>query len=1851
MTTLARSVSVCMLLLSCHRQGGGLHVLQYTPTGAQGEPPKEVVVTFDRAMVADAQVGVETAAGPLVFEPPVAGRYRYVDSRRVVFRPDQPFARSTEFKVRVDAQTRSLDRVGLAEGPDWRFQTARVEIASVSPGERERQMMPDTPQLTLSLSQPVLAADVVAACLFTPASGGAAVKARRVDAEDSGPVRSVALAPERALTRGTKHRLECDASLHGAEGPLGMVKPWSAELRTYGDLSIESTRPGTGAGAVNADDLDIEIVFSNPVSLNEVTRHLSAKPPIPGLKGGSLDEQRKYSVRVSLEPGAEHEITIRAGLRDQFGQKLAADRGIHFQVGDAKPHLSMQPGTFLIERANPTYTIWTRNLGHVDVDAARVPPEKILAVARREPGGDERTYHERAEKKASPAQRWRRLGLKVSHRRLKLSTAKNKWQRGALSPADLAGGGEVGGVFALAAVAEEEEHSGSLSALVNVTNLGLVAKVGGASGLVWATHLDDGKPAAGVKIEVRDEQNKLRFSGVTGADGTLATPGSEVLAPPVAAAPRPEEEFEEERSPSRALFVFAREGDDLAFLSGDWNDGMSAWNFKLAYAPAPQRVRGFIHSDRGLYRPGETVHLKGLVRQVHLTEGLRLPAEKQIEITIADARGDEVAKRTLPISPFGSFALDVPISAEGRLGDWTVRASVGKAGQAVTLSDRFSVEEYRPATFEVTLKPGRSSYQIGQRVRADVDARFLYGAPLAGGKVTFKVRRRDHVPTFAAFEGFTFTDLNALRDVGMYWMGDEERTYSHDVTEEEGELDRKGHATFRFSTKDPASELKTAQDYLIEAEVADPSKQVRSARAAVVAHRSPFYLGVRTQEWMPQVGKPFVVDAVAVDESGKPRATQAQLVVSLHEWKCGRGDQPYYSCTEENHELERRAIALGAAPTPVRLTPPRAGDLRVSLRAPDGHGHEVVASTEVWAIGAGEVSWRQSDDVSFPLVASQSRFRPGDTARLVAQTPLAGATALITVERNGILTHEVRQLKSSGEAFSIPITRKHAPNVFASVIVIRPRAGEGDKDGPVMRMGVINLPVDASDKKLSVQVKTDKPSYRPGETVHARVSVRASSGGGVASEVAIAAADEGVLQLIGYKTPDPQAAFYAAFGIGVNTSANLVRLFRPRDPNGEDAGEGGDAGNASGKPRSKFLSTAFWAPQVVTDAEGNAEVSFAAPDNLTAFRIMAVAADAGDRFGSGEMRFTVAKPLVTLSALPRFLTVGDEAQAGVVVQNNSGQDGTVSVKVSAEGVSLVGPHGKDLAVPAGASKPALFGLKAQREGDARLTFTASIGDEKDALEVHVPIRRPVEQDVTIVGEGRTEGDSTELAVPAATGEGGVLDLVVDPVGLAGIDEGLRYLIEYPYGCLEQTTSRVVPLVAVGELAGTLGIEGLRGEKLRGYVEAGLAKILRHQHEDGAFSLWPGSRPEPFLTAYALWGLDLARRAHYRVDEKRIAQGIKALRAGLREHDMGHSDNPLGEAGARAFALYVLATLGKPDAGDAAALFTARGQLPWFGKAFLLRALVRGKGDSQAIATLVEELAAQGTAAPRGGKVIREGNAERLWYYFSSDARTSAVALSALLEAAPKHVLIPELARGLLASRSSGRWDNTQDNLFSLVALSEYARAASVKGSKQRVVATLGKRKIMDARFGAKTRVLRASVKLAGAGALTIRSEVGSVFYAARVRATRPLDKAEALAAGFSLERRFVDPMTETERTTLATGDVVRVVLRVSASADSTHVALVDHLPAGLEPINPRLEERAEAERGVDRDPWDRPWVAMELHDDRVAVFAEHLSRPRELSYLARATTAGRFVMPGATVEEMYRPEHRGRTAAKVIEIR
>src|SRR5690606_23911267 len=421
-------------------------------------------------------------------------------------------------------------------------------------------------------------------------------------------------------------------------------------------------------------------------------------------------------------------------------------------------------------------------------------------------------------------------------------------------------------------------------------------------------------------------------------------------------------------------------------------------------------------------------------------------------------------------------------------------------------------------------------------------------------------------------------------------------------------------------------------------------------------------------------------------------------------------------------------VRTAAEPVPCTFTPPAGGTYIVTLRAADAAGREAVTSFVRWASGSEWVPWDDRTQLKMDIIADRERYAPGDTATLLIASPFTDAEAWITVERERVLESRRIRITSGATTLKLPITEAHAPNVFVSMVVVRGRSappGPLDDPGrPTMRVGYAELRVTPEVKRLDVDVQPLAPEYRPGDTAAVRVAVRDANGRGQRAEVTLWAVDQGVLALTNSRTPDPIDLVYPARGLGMRLASNLstVAAQVPEGEKGRREPGGGGGGDLAGILRSRFQTTAFFLGSVVTDANGDAVARAKLPDNLTTFRVMAVAVTAGDRYGSGEADLLVTRPLVARPALPRFVREGDRFDAGVVLNSRLGGTVNARVEARAQGIRLIDGGRQDVRLEGARGAEARFPFLATAGDTARFEFSARAGREADAVATAVPVK-------------------------------------------------------------------------------------------------------------------------------------------------------------------------------------------------------------------------------------------------------------------------------------------------------------------------------------------------------------------------------------------------------------------------------------------------------------------------------------------------------------------------------------------------
>jgi hypothetical protein len=1062
-----------------------------------------------------------------------------------------------------------------------------------------------------------------------------------------------------------------------------------------------------------------------------------------------------------------------------------------------------------------------------------------------------------------------------------------------------------------------------------------------------------------------------------------------------------------------------------------------------------------------------------------------------------------------------------------------------------------------------------------------------------------------------------------------------------------------------------------------------------SASASLVVHPADFYLAARPagESYFWTAGTPVRVGVVAVrPDGGRVPGVKVTGTVVRREWHSVRRDRAGYGeLVGEwvSDTVARCALTTAADIVPCGFTPPAGGTFIVTFRATDAAGRAVSTSFYRWATGKDWVPWNDESQFKMDVVPDRTRYTVGDTATILFASPFTGAEAWITVEREGLLQQRRLTIRSGTTTLRLPITETLAPNAFVSIVVARGRSappGPLDDPGrPTVRVGYAELRVTPERKRLAVAVKPLAAEYRPGDTARVALQVRDAAGQGQRAEVTLWAVDEGVLALTGYRTPDPIDLLYQPRGLGMRLASTLTTV-APQVAEGEKgrrAPGGGGGRDAADILRSRFQTTAFFLGSVVTDASGQVIAAARLPDNLTTFRLMAVAVTEGDRYGSGQSSLLVTRPLVARPALPRFLREGDRFAAGVVVNRRDGAEREAKVAGQAKGADLKGKRTRSTVLEAGRGREVRFDFQARPGDSASFRFDATSGPDADAVALALPLKPAFHPRSYTVAGVLHDTASAELMLPADIDPArSTLELSLGTSPLAMIRGARRWLRIYPYWCSEQVASAAVPLVALLR-AGPLLADSALVRGVRAELGRAVATLSRRQRSDGGIGLWSGTDwTTPWLTAYAGGVLLDAREAGLAVDDTVVARVGAYLKQALAQNQpivgpvarwYANSQARLSD---RVRAVDYLSRAGLRDRAAENELLRLAAQLAWEDRARLALVLARG-GDRDAARSLLEPAWRSVRVEGRTATLPPEARRE---FYFDSRIRPVAYLLGATLAVEPAHPLVGPLVETLVAQGRGMSWVwNTQDYgtaIEALVAFERQRQAASGRG----VRVSAGSRVVLAPAAVGTTRdssvSLRDLVERTKDGPrLRLRLDAGDggassvpVFYYLTVTAVPKGAPVRPDERGIAVERwyeRFADgrPIIE-----VAEGDLVRVRLKLTVPSERHFVVLDDALPAGLEAVDLSLRTTGglpgpgaadSTAREGDRSgedgslaweygSWDAGWWSpfdhKEMRDDKVVYVATQLwPGSYSATYVARATTPGVFARPPAHAEEMYNP--------------
>ncbi len=1706
------------------------------------------------------------------------------------------------------------------------------------------------------------------------------------------------ISPSQKMKADTNYALQIRKGLKGAEGPLTTGNDVNYEMRTLGELKLLSSDSKN-----NDDPNSIYPVFgySNPLDLRSFRGKVRIEPSQKDEKGSPVPVEvvtyTDTSVHIGYNylPSTDYTITIDPGVKDYFGNGYNEKTELKFTTPASKPALDLEKGTDL--SVLDGYQASRFYVKSVNIDYAAFKLKKLT------PEQFSRLYSEGYIDYNNET--FKSLTDFDFEGKLAVTLGFNEKGHTALDLDALSGGKLAGGFYYLElgnpkvttteCVYEwqSKENPGCHEVpkiektLFVVSKTSLAIKTTLTEMLVWATDLKDGKPVAGEKITVMDALHTEAASGETDASGLarIKLPGASG-------------DF------YRDFLVFGDRENDTGFVHTSWSEGIAPWNFNINSEPVSPEYYLYQYTDRPIYRPGQEVYFKGIVRQ-EKDYKFKLPDLKKVKVTINDAQSNQIYQQELAISNNGTFIGKLTLGDKIPTGDFSIHTELLDAKGPSWMTEfyaSFKVYEYRKPEYKLDLSSDKKEYVNNQSANVRVEAGYFFGAPLKDAEIRWTLKAQDYyfiLPEELAAKlaggWFSFADEGYF----CYWGCVGENSI---VSQGKGKTDEQGLALVTLPLN--ISDKKISQIYTLEASVTDANNQSVSNRISFPVHKGSFYVGIRSQDYLADTEKPAKFDVLTVSSDGRELPGK-EVEVALYErsWNTVKrknvdGDY-YFENSYDDKLLEKKTVKTaehGLGTLEFKFA--KGGVYKVEATGKDEKNNQIVSSTTVYVSSGDFVNWGSENNDKIELVTDKMEYKVGDTARVMVKSPYRNVYALVTYEKDKVLDQKVIKLESNSQTIEVPITEKFLPNVFVSVVLMKGNAYDAGLTAPAegapderqvaaFKVGYATLQVNTEGKRLNIDIKSDKARYSPGETVKLTVKTTDAGAQPVAAELSLAVVDESVLSLTESVTADLLNIFYRKRLLGVNIAHTLTKAISRINVQVEAGMKGGGGGDT--EKRATFKDTAYFEATLNTDANGEGTLEFKLPDNLTTWQVLAIGISNDTKsaralVGSNKYSFLSNKDILVRPVLPRFMTKGDRMQISAIVHNYTDTDQALKVTLESGELQILDGTEKSATIVAKGSQKLNWQVTVGAADQAKISFTAVAngGERGDSVEQTLPVKESSFPEVVamakVLSTDAKEIEQVWLPIGLNLKDGSLR--ITAAATLAGsIGEGLKYLVSFPYGCTEQLTSAILPNVAAKRLlnTGKFKIEGVTAAIVDKNVETGLQELYKNQQASGGFGLWINSQPRAYLTAYVVNTMNEAEKAGYKIDKDVYDSALQYLKNYLpQKADANESEDY--RLNTKAYVMYVLGEAGKGDLGMLNSLYEKKDQLRLISRSYLLMAFqnqlsekASEKSTSDKIEALRKDLENSSIQTPRGVS-FQEKNLD--YSLFDTNTRTTAVIMKALNRVNPENPLIPKILQALLRERKGGHFSTTQETAIGLLSMIEYLEKSKELTPAYQALVDINGKNIIDTNFTSKNlfEVKETKIPLTDLLPNNLDNEVaaqkigdGRLYFDMNLEYYLPLKDQKAENEGIEVVQEYFtieDSKLQTPVTTAKAGQNLHGKLTIIVPEDRHYVMIEDFLPAGLEGIDFNLktsEMNLQAGDGKGGDGkgcgyycyGDWYFNHSEVRDDRVMYFADYLPRGvYEIDYYLRATSVGNFADLPTLAQETYFPEVFGRSAGKLFNV-
>lgn len=1803
MKKLSLILSLCLLfaLQSCKFGGGTEVTLDSTSFDEVVQQKENLTFTFSQNLVPDSLAQDWQTTEYVKFSPPISGRFKWKSNNELIFSPNTPFPPNTDFTATLTKELlkHADKKYSLGSDKTRAFHTPYLQITNSNTFWKLAENGKDpviganlgfnyavkAEELAKSLSVEVEGENTSYNLLNTGTSSNITVEIPGVDFNEESNVRFV-------LASGFKLTENSRATSKPLEMSSILAAPTSVEIS-----GVEAEHDGvegrivvTTSQQVSKDNLQ-KMVFFKPSVAFEVAYTTS----------GFIVSSENFDASTAYDMTISKDLTgvFKGNLGDDFRQQVT--------FGELEPNIDILAGSamYMSSRGQKNMAIRIVNVPKVKVKIIKIFENNIMSFMEQgyswgyesfEEDGDWQYY----DYKYYNTEKYGKLIYETEHDTKDLE----KVGKTRLLNIDFRDKmPQFEGIYVVR-IEDMERNFVTASTVMSYSDIGLIVKQEEDRMYVFANSLQSAQPLSGTNVSFISRTNQQLFATTTDENGLATFKNMKEIAP----------DFD-------VSMITAQKGNDYNFLALK-KTNVSTSRFEVGgKLPNPSGYDAFIYGERNLYRPGETIHSSAIVRTNKWETAKDIP----VKMTLLLPNGKEfrTARKTLNEQGATEASFGLPSSAV--TGTYHVELYTGN--DVLLASQPISVEEFMPDRIKVDIS-APEEVGVDEEITLEGTALNLFGPPATDRnyQVEMSLKRKYFAPK--GFEDFNFHIEN-------------DKSFGN--VNQEGKTDENGEFVEKFEIPKAYADMGVLQGRFYATVFDESGRPVHRATNFEVNTQNVF-LGIGRFDHYVSTRKSLDIPLVAVTKEGKVQNETVQLKVVRYHWRTvlestGRGRYRYKSQKEEIVEVNK-PLKVNGENTLFTYTPSRSGRFEVRLSSTATPKAYVKKNFYAYRYGdtdnnSFEVSQEGEVDIKF----DKEKYEVGESAKILFTTPFDGRL-LVTLERDKVIRHLYFNTTNKAKEVTFEVTKDYVPNVFISATLIRPL--EKLSVPLTVAHGYAPLMVENSRNKLPLKVIANATSRSNGKQ---KILVETAPN----AEVTLAVVDEGILQIKNYQTPDPYGFFYQKRGLQV-TSHDIYPFLFPEIMASSPLTGGGDFDlskrtNPVTNKRVKLVR--YWSGILKANSSGKLDYTIDVPQFSGDLRVMAVAYK-DEKFASESANMKVADPVVVTAGLPRFFSPNDEVTMPVTLANTTDKTGSAKVTVTTEGpIEVIGLTDDSADLKANAENRVEFKVRAKKSvGAGKVIVKVDALGETFTNVTEMTVRPPASLQKRS-GSGIVKGGNADNLnlnsdfIPESI-EG---KLLVSNSPLAEFAGSLEYLVGYPHGCVEQTISKAFPQLFVSELTKNLGQKmktstGQNSNNPNYNVQEAIKKLQSMQLANGGMSYWSGGREaNSFGSVFAAHFLSEAKKAGFDVNEKALTNLNKYMKQMLRKKETFtyYYYDANGQTQTREiapkdvpYALYIMALNGEPDVASMNYYKANQNLLAIDGK-YLLAAAYMLAGDR---AKSSQVLPANFTGET-SKKVF-----DRSFY---SPIRDRAIALNALVESSPEHPQVGILARQLAGDFRKSRWLNTQERVWTLLALGKVAKQAN-KGSVSATVQAGGK---TVGTFSGKEDLVLSYADLNSDKVSINAKGDGQLYYFWDMEGLTADGSYKEEDSFLKVRKTFYDRAGRViNDLTVKQNDlvVVKLTLASTGAASVENVVVTDILPAGFEIENPRLNAMPNMDWAKDASTPDH----QDFRDDRVNFFVTATAKPKNFYYMVRAVSPGEFVMGPVSADAMYDGEYHSYHGSGVV---